>query len=47
MDRLKETLADAQTQITGDTDIKEKARIVRAVIGNLADRLKVDLKLRK
>jgi len=46
-DRLKEALADAQTRITGDTDIKEKARIVRAAISNLADTLQIDLKLRK
>ena len=47
LDRLKEALADAQTRITGDTDIKEKARIVRAAISNLADTLQIDLKLRK
>ena len=47
LDELKEALADAQTQIAGDTDIKEKARIVRAAISKLADKLKVSLKLRK
>ena len=47
LDRLKEAQADAQTRITGDTDIKERARIVRAAISNLADTLQIDLKLRK
>jgi len=46
-DRLKEALADAETKITGDATIKDKARIVRAAISNLADSLQVDLKLRK
>jgi len=31
----------------GNTDIKEKARIARAVISNIADTLQIDLKLRK
>ena len=47
LDRLKETLADAQTRITGDTSIKEKARIVRTAISNSADKLQIDLKLRE
>ena len=46
-DRLKEALTDAETKITEDTTIKEKARVVRAAINNLADSLQVDLKLRK
>ena len=45
--RLKEALANAETKITKDTDIKEKAKIVRAEISNLADTLRIDLKLRK
>ena len=47
LDKLKEALADAGKKITEDTDIKEKARIVRVAISNLADTLQIDLKLRK
>ena len=47
LDKLKEALADAKTKITEDTGIKEKARIIRAAISNLADTLQIDLKLRK
>ena len=47
LDKLKEVLADAETKITEDTDIKEKAKLVRAAISNLADSLQIDLKLRK
>ena len=47
LDELKQSLADAEATITEDTDIKEKAKIVRTSIGNLADSLQIDLKLRK
>ena len=47
LDELKQSLADAEATITEDTDIKEKAEIVRTSIGNLADSLQIDLKLRK
>ena len=47
LDKLKEALADAETKITEDTGIKEKAKIVRVAISNMADTLKIDLKLRK
>ena len=47
LDKLKEAVADAETKITKDTDVKEKAKIVRAAINNLADTLQIDLKLRK
>lgn len=47
LDKLKQALVDAETKITEDTAIKEKAKIVRAAISNLADVLQVDLKLRK
>jgi len=47
LDKLKEALADAETRIPKATDIKDKAKLVRAVITNLADSLKIDLKLRK
>ena len=46
-DRLKEALADAEIKIAEDTAIKEKAKLVRAAIGNLADTLQIDLRLRK
>jgi len=47
LNKLKEALANAEARISKDTDIKEKARIVRAEISRLADRLNTDLKLRK
>ena len=47
LDKLKEALADAETKTTEDISIKEKAKIVRAAISNLADALQIDLKLRK
>jgi len=47
LDKLKEALADAEIKITEDTGIKEKAKIVRAAISNVADTLQIDLKLRK
>jgi hypothetical protein len=47
LEKLKEALADAGAKMTADIDIKEKARLVRAAINNLADALKINLKLRK
>lgn len=47
MGRLKEALAEAEAKITADIGIKEKARLVRAAISNLADALKLNLRLRK
>jgi len=47
LDKLKEALADVEIKITEDTGIKEKAKIVRAAISNVADTLQIDLKLRK
>ena len=47
LDKLREALADAEATMTADTDIKEKAKIVRAAISNMADSLQIDLKLRK
>jgi hypothetical protein len=47
LDKLREALAAAEAKMTADTDIKEKARLVRAAIGNMADSLQIDLKLRK
>lgn len=47
LDKLKEALADAETRLTKDTSIKEKAKVVREAIGNMADTLQIDLKLRK
>lgn len=45
--KLREALADAEAKMTADTDIKAKAKLVRAAINNLADALQIDLKLRK
>jgi len=47
LDMLRKALADAETKITADTGIKEKAKIIRVAINNLADSLQIDLKLRK
>jgi hypothetical protein len=47
LDRLKETLAEAESKITADTDVKEKAKLVRAAVNNLADALQIDLRLRR
>ncbi len=47
LDKLKEALADAETRITEDTGIKERAKSVRAAINNLANALQIDLRLRK
>ncbi|HEX73887.1 MAG TPA: DUF3795 domain-containing protein [Dehalococcoidia bacterium] len=47
LDKLKEAMADAETEITEDISIKEKTKIVRAAISSLADTLQIDLKLRR
>lgn len=47
LEKLKEALADAETKLTGDRDIKEKAKIVRASISKIAEELQIDLKLRR
>ena len=47
LDKLKEALVDVETRIAEATDIKEKAKLVRAAINSLADNLQIDLKLRK
>ena len=47
LEKLKEALAEAEIKITKDTDIKEKAKLTRAAISNMADSLQTDLKLRK
>jgi len=47
LDRLREALAEAETEIAEGADIKERVKLVRAAIGNLADTLQIDLKLRK
>ncbi len=47
LDKLKEALADAETEMVEDTGIKEKAKVVRGAIGNAADTLQIDLKLRR
>lgn len=47
LDKLREALVDAETKIIEATDIKGKAKIVRAAISRIADSLQIDLKLRK
>lgn len=46
-DRLKETLAGAETELTQAAGIKEKARLLRAAFSSLADGLQIDIRLRK
>ena len=47
LDRLREAVADVEASLTECVDIKEKAKMVRAAISNLADSLQIDLKLRR
>jgi hypothetical protein len=47
LDKLREALIDIETKITQATDIKEKAKLVRAAISQMADSLEIDLRLRK
>ena len=47
LDKLKEALVDVETRIAEATDIKEKAKLVRAAISRIADNLQIDLRLRK
>jgi len=45
--KLEKALTEAKTRMTEYTGVKEKAKIVRAAISNLANALQIDLKLRK
>ncbi len=47
LENLREALADAKAKITADAGIKDKAKLVRAAISQMADSLKIELKLRK
>ena len=47
LDKLREALEDAEVKVTQATDIKEKAKLVREAISNMADSLQIELKLRK
>lgn len=47
LDKLKKVLAGAEKRITEHTDVKEKAKLVRAAFNDLAGALQIDLKLRK
>jgi hypothetical protein len=47
LDKLREALVDAETKIIEATNIKDKAKLVRAAISRIADSLQIDLKLRK
>jgi hypothetical protein len=41
LDKLREALVDAETRIIEATDIKDKAKLVRAAIGRIADTLQL------
>ena len=47
LDKLREALEDAEVKVTQATDIKEKAKLAREAISNMADSLQIELKLRK
>ncbi len=47
LDKLREALPDVETRITEDAENKERVKLVRAAINNLADSLQIDLRLRK
>jgi hypothetical protein len=47
LDKLKKTLDQAEAGITRETPPKDKAKVVRAAISNMAESLEIDLKLRK
>ncbi len=47
VDKLREALEALEMKMAEDTGIKEKGKIVRAAISNMADTLQIDLKLRK
>ena len=47
LDKLREVVEDVEIKITEAADIKEKARLTRAAISNVAKSLQTDLKLRK
>ena len=47
LDKLREALANVETELTEATDIKEKAKLVREAITSLAHALQIDMRLRK
>jgi hypothetical protein len=47
LDKLKEALKEAETEITRDTPLKEKAGTLRSLISQVAGGLGIDLRLRK
>ena len=47
LDRLKEALKTAEAGVTEDTNIKDRAGVLRVAISKMAESLKIDLKLRK
>lgn len=47
LERLREAVKNVEASMTGDSDKKEKARLVREAISDMADSLQIDLKLRK
>ncbi len=47
LDKLREALVEVEIKITEASDIKGKAKLVRAAISRIADNLQIDLRLRK
>ena len=47
MENLNLSMRFAEDRVSGDADIKEKSKIMRGAISKLADKLSIDLKLRK
>jgi hypothetical protein len=47
LDKLKDALKEVEKEITQDTPLKERAKTLRALIGNMAESLGIDLRLRK
>ena len=46
-DKLKEVVVEAEKSVSKNLGLKEKARLLKTAISGLADRLNIDLKLRK
>ena len=47
LDRLRRAFKDAEAELTWDTDVKEKAKALRAAISRTAESLGIELRLRK
>jgi hypothetical protein len=47
LDKLKQALEEVEAEITKDALLKERAKIIRVAISNMAESLGIDLRLRK